>query len=630
MQNFIIPRNSHINSIFSILIIFLFTLFVKTSAETYYVNNKSPNASDTNKGTFDHPWATIHKANMKVAAGDTVIVMGGVYHDWIAPSACGEESNWIVYKSEPQYAAILDGMVNLSDAISDSASWVRDDYYGGNVWKIKLRTGAFYEAWKDGKRMPYPYPYPCDSLKFAEGRSFVDHSGYLFVWLPENDSPENHEWKVTLKSGVWVLADGGARDKYLIVEGFSVTNYGLAGIEVQKNHIRILNNKSFGNGRAGIGANFCNHVRVEGNEAYENCKWTGFSQGITAFGATGSDIYFIGNISHNNFDGDDSLHCGTDGCGFLLDTAEPRGGAHFVNNVAYNNQGSGFGVFESDNGIFVNNTSFNNGLKSIWVSECHVISTPEGTSNNLVFRNNIFAARPNHPYITSIIYSYVFPPENVLFDHNLYFAPDKDSSSEIVELTIKSCLGDTTLRFNLESLQSFRFPSDSAAIQLGWGEESIVGSPLLIDWRNGGFKVSSGSPAIDNGNSLGAPSVDYFNTPRPQGEGFDIGAYEYYNETGVESKSNPSVLDFSVYPNPFNGQVHINYSLPQKSKISIAVFDILGRKVLDLVQDEIGQGKHSIVWNGRNSSDMSAASGIYFICLKTDFSFAIKKIIYLK
>ncbi len=630
MKNFISSRSLLSGLTFLVIFSLFFSFLVETSAETYYVNNSSPNASDTNPGSFDYPWATIHRANIKVAAGDTVIVMGGVYHDWIAPGACGEQGKWIVYRSEPQYAAVLDGMVNLSDALANNAAWERDDSYGGNVWKIELKTSAFYEAWKDGKRMPYPYPYPCDPLEFAEGRSFVDNSGYLFVWLSNNDSPQNHEWKVTLKSGVWILANGEPHDKYLIVEGFSVTNYGLAGIEVQKNHVRILNNKSFGNGRAGIGINFCNHVRVEGNEAYENCKWTGFSQGITAYGATGSDIYFIRNISHDNYDGDDTAHCGTDGSGFLLDTANPQGGAYFINNVAYNNRGFGFGVFKSNNGYFINNTSFNNGWKSIWVSECSVISTSDGTSNNLIFRNNIFAARTKHPYVTSIRYSASHPPENVLFDHNLYYAKDKDSTSEIVEMTITSALGDSTLRLNLQGFQRLYFPTDSGNVPLGWGKKSIVASPLLIDWENGGFKVGSESPAIDNGSSEMAPPTDYFNTPRPQGNGYDIGAYEYYDETSVEKTGDPYVLNFSVYPNPFNGQVHINYSLPKKSKISLAVFDILGRKVLDLAQGETESGKHSVVWNGLNSNGVSVSSGVYLIFLKTDFSIMTNKLIFLK
>jgi hypothetical protein len=44
---------------------------------------------------------------------------------------------------------------------------------------------------------------------------------------------------------------------------------------------------------------------------------------------------------------------------------------------------------------------------------------------------------------------------------------------------------------------------------------------------SGDYHLTSSSPAIDAGTSTGAPSTDFADGPRPQGSGFDIGAYEY-------------------------------------------------------------------------------------------------------
>jgi hypothetical protein len=611
--------------------VFVFLLsFSQIDAKKYYVNNTSENASDTNPGSFDHPWATIHKANKFVTAGDTVIVMAGVYHDWIAPYASGAEGNWIVYKSEPEYAAVLDGLVELSEAADSNATWLRDNNYPGNVWKYQLISNAFCEAWKDGERMPFPFPYPCDTLEFAEGRSFIDSAGVLRVWLGDNENPNNHQWQVTLKSGVWLLANYGEREKYLIVEGFTVKNYGLSGINVQKNYVKILNNKAYSNGRSGIGVDFCNYVWVVGNEAYENCKGIGFSQGITAYGATGHQIYFIGNISHNNFDGADSLHCGTDGAGFSLDTSEPNGGAVFMNNVVYGNRGNGFNIFKSNYGYFINNTSFNNGKKSIFGTEFFIRTFGEGTANNIIVRNNIFAGKYKHPHIWTISYPYSHPPENVLIDHNLYYLPYAAADSAIFEITVTSGMEDSVYHLNLEELKNFEFPRATGDIPLNWGDSSIVASPELIDWRNGGFKLSASSPAIDNGNGSFAPTTDFYGTHRPQGKGFDIGAYEFVNESGIKENVNPLHFDLSIYPNPFNGQIKINYSLPRKTTVQLMIFDILGRKVMNLINKNEEKGKHSVSWNAHNSANDGIASGIYFVLLKTDYSLLTKKIIYLK
>jgi len=57
-------------------------------------------------------------------------------------------------------------------------------------------------------------------------------------------------------------------------------------------------------------------------------------------------------------------------------------------------------------------------------------------------------------------------------------------------------------------------------------------SPEFVDLVNNNFYLKSVSPAIDNGVSLSAPAYDFNNTSRPQGAGYDIGAYEYvYSDT---------------------------------------------------------------------------------------------------
>jgi|GEM_PF-2930426 len=631
MEAFLFSRIFRPEAILLTLFVFLIGFAVPSNAKTYYVNNADSTASDSNPGTFERPWLTIHKANRTVTPGDTVIIMAGTYHDWIFPDACGDSNHWIVYKSEPEHQAILDGRVELNEVIAQGAEWIQDSTYGGNVWKIKLISNAFCEAWQDSSRMPFPFPYPCDTLEFAAGRSFIDADRYLFVWLLDTmDSPGLHKWQVTLKSGVWLLGDIGPMDKYLIVDGFRIENYGLAGVSVGKNYVKILNNKIAFNGRAGVEVGFCNHVVVDGNEAHHNCTGIGFSQGFTAYGVTGHDIYFTRNISHDNYDGADPEHCGSDGSGFILDTSKPEGGAIFINNVAYNNQGSGFGVYQSNYGYFINNTSFNNGLKNWFIAECHIIGTGKGSSNNLIFRNNIFAGRPHQTSVMDIKYPYSNPPVNVLLDHNLYYQLGADSTDALFSITVKSSQGEVSQSFDLEAFQNFSFPSDTGDIPLAWGENSMVASPELIDWQSGGFKLHSNSPAIDAGDSVHAPPTDFYNTPRPQGKGYDIGAYEYHEETGLEGSNIPLMPHFYVYPNPFNGQIRIQYALRQRSRVSLVIFDLLGRKVVTLLDKEIGPGTHIAIWKGKNFNRSPVASGIYIILFKTNLSSLSQKIVYLK
>ncbi len=617
---------------FSSLIFLLFMSFHNSFfSKTYYVNNSSPVASDTNSGTYDFPWKTIHKANRTITAGDTVIVMPGTYHDWIFPDACGEPNNWIVYKSAIKQEAVLNGFVALEDAQSENAEWQPDNSFDGNVWSIQLISNAFLEAWADSTRYRYPFPYSCDSLEFGLHESFVDSTGRLYVWLDDGDEPAFHEWHVSLKSGVWLINNLGPKNKYLIVDGFTVEKYGLAGISVAKNYVKIKNCISRENGRAGIEVIFCNYVYIDDNIAAENCKGVGFSQGITAYRVTGREVYFRRNISHDNYDGDDPEHCGTDGSGFTLDTAEPNGGAVFINNVAYNNVGTGFGVFKSSHAYFINNTSFNNGKKNQFITECRVVGLPDGPSNDLVFRNNIFACRASQVSVLKLKYAYSEPPRNVLFDHNLYYRVNSGADADIFGVEITSSQGDSTCHLTLDEFRDLTFPSDTGDIELNWGDSSLVASPDFVNWRAGDFRLIETSPAIDNGSGVYAPDNDYYNTPRPQGAGFDIGAYEYVPGGGVNSQ-NDEKIDFELlaYPNPFNSSVIINFNLPEKKEVFLTVYDIRGRETAKIIEGEKLYGRNKVVWNAVGKTGKSVASGVYFVRICAGSYSETKKIIYLK
>ncbi|HOV98998.1 MAG TPA: SBBP repeat-containing protein, partial [Bacteroidota bacterium] len=78
----------------------------------------------------------------------------------------------------------------------------------------------------------------------------------------------------------------------------------------------------------------------------------------------------------------------------------------------------------------------------------------------------------------------------------------------------------------------------------------------------------------------------------------------------VESTSNTPVSYFlsQNYPNPFNPTTTIEYQLPKASKVTMKVYDILGREVATLVDDEIKAGYHTATFDGSRY-----ASGIYFV-----------------
>ena len=65
------------------------------------------------------------------------------------------------------------------------------------------------------------------------------------------------------------------------------------------------------------------------------------------------------------------------------------------------------------------------------------------------------------------------------------------------------------------------------------------------------------------------------------------------------------------YPNPFNPSTTINFQLAARADVEITIFDILGREVNSLLSDMRSPGRHSVVWNGTNTSGLRVGSGIY-------------------
>ena len=86
-----------------------------------------------------------------------------------------------------------------------------------------------------------------------------------------------------------------------------------------------------------------------------------------------------------------------------------------------------------------------------------------------------------------------------------------------------------------------------------------------------------------------------------------------------ESEKPTEFVLLQNYPNPFNPSTRIDFKTGALSQVSVEIYDLLGRRVATIVNDQLPAGLHHAYWNGKNQNGEAIASGIY-ICRMTAVS----------
>ncbi|MCK4505055.1 MAG: T9SS type A sorting domain-containing protein [Candidatus Aegiribacteria sp.] len=76
--------------------------------------------------------------------------------------------------------------------------------------------------------------------------------------------------------------------------------------------------------------------------------------------------------------------------------------------------------------------------------------------------------------------------------------------------------------------------------------------------------------------------------------------------------NNPSSFSLQNHPNPFNPTTTISYQLPVNADVTLSIYNILGQKLLTLVNENKPSGYHSVLWNGTDENNQPVPSGVYF------------------
>ena len=84
------------------------------------------------------------------------------------------------------------------------------------------------------------------------------------------------------------------------------------------------------------------------------------------------------------------------------------------------------------------------------------------------------------------------------------------------------------------------------------------------------------------------------------------------------------------YPNPFNPVTTLRYNLPENRLVNITIYDMLGRKVKTLINQNQDSGHKSVIWDATNDFGKPVSAGIYLYQIQAGEYISTKKMVLLK
>jgi hypothetical protein len=331
------------------------------------------------------------------------------------------------------------------------------------------------------------------------------------------------------------------------------------------------------------------HLRIVG-AGMENTNIDGESDWIPAFIFAGT---YDAEISHL------TIH---DSGGIKCDKSSPLiSELKLVNNNNY-------GIYCENNSspIIQNSVLVNNqgGIRSIENSSPVII-------NSTIAYNN-YSARSANPGLSIEMNSHPIVV-NSIFWHNL--------THEIRLLSFPGIGDSVSVTIAYSDIKNGENGIHSFYGAVNWLDGNIAEDPLFIDAPDNLY-LHEDSPCIDAGTSYfeweGNVIVD-LSPDQYYGSAPDMGALEWEGVFADDPLTLPLVNKLQPnYPNPFNPETTIKFSIRNDAKVEISIYNIKGQRVKNLVQQEMEKGEHQIVWNGKNEEGQTVSSGVYFYKLMVD------------
>jgi len=145
---------------------------------------------------------------------------------------------------------------------------------------------------------------------------------------------------------------------------------------------------------------------------------------------------------------------------------------------------------------------------------------------------------------------------------------------------------------------------DILNIARGFYNESVtINKPMTLSAPVGAVVIGAAGEANSRMMRTNIPAALYGDDPAT--------AFAEEEDLLVEPSSLKS------FPNPFTERTELHYSLQEESPVQVKVYDVMGKEVQTLVQEDQTEGEHKVQWDGRNRQGQNLPAGLYIMQLKT-------------
>lgn len=578
---------------------------ITSNGNTYHVDkdigsNSYTAAQAQNSNT---PWSTIEHGVDQLSAGDILIVheAGTPYivntaaqHD---VTVIGTQTNWVTIKGADGERPVI-STDYTSSCVSNcprgfrlmpSARYIyitNFDMLGFIYIGIKIETGAEHIVIDDIDM------YDIDAIGVDIGD--IDTIGAKHLYL-RDITVTNSGYCDNNKRGAFMIAP---RSEDIVFEKCNAVNsnssgfrvYGWTGaISIPYNDddavkdLYLINCEVYSNN-----STQANFAKVY-NLFVKNCVFAnGMDYGdFSGLKFWGKELWLINSVIYNNHLGLELPPVYEDADIYLLHNTFVDNKWSSVSVLGYRYVAPGVGNFYSDANMYLYNNIFN-AIPNIYYAEPRCCFLANHTNGKIIESNNNFFFGLNNERLFDF-YQWVSEPYNKVLLRSFRLSDVNDFGT-----------GD--------------WQTDITYGPLNSDINSISRYPLLdpgfTNMAGNDYSLLTGCLAIDAGCDVGV-TEDIDGIQRPQGVGYDIGAYEYCGIIGIYGKIEQQ--NITIYPNPTTGII----SISGKKIELIEIFNIEGQIILQI------KG-----YNEKNNIDLIACpKGIYLIKIVTDKGMLIEKIV---